>query len=76
MNVGSDIVNLEGVSDVAIFAEAALRLKQLYRREHGINLCFGSFEFVFEDGRFDGIDECQRSIIYQAPRRLTLVPTP
>ena len=68
-------INLERASDQAIFEEAAARLKSIYRYEHRVNLCFGSFEFIFEDGRFEGIDECQKSIFYQSHRaRLRLVP--
>jgi len=74
MNSSHMSLNLNEASDAQVFEEAARRLRQIYKREHGVSLCFGSFEFVFENGIFDSIDECQKNIIYQNPKRLRLVP--
>lgn len=65
---------LDSVTDIEIFEETARRLKRRYREDRGESLSFGSFEFIFDDGIFEGIDENQRTIFYQNPRKLRLVP--
>jgi hypothetical protein len=54
-------------SNEMIFREAARRLKRLYKEKMGENYYEGSFEFVIQDGRLVGIEECQRNAFYRAP---------
>ena len=61
-------------SNEAIFRETARRLRQMYFNDTNSHFDFGSFEFVFEDGRFIGIDECQRQLLYRASLRPRPVP--
>lgn len=54
-------------SDIVIFEEAARRIKDLYRRQLGMNLEYGSFEFIFENGRLTEIDECHSNTFFRMP---------
>jgi hypothetical protein len=53
--------------DEIIFREAAKRLRQMHFRDHGTPMEFGSFEFIFEKGRFVCVEQCQRRLCYRAP---------
>ena len=63
------------IPDEALFEEVAVRLKQLYRRQNGNDFLFGCFEFIFHQGRFQGIEERPRYKRYRSPVRLIPVPT-
>ena len=65
---------LESFSDRDVFEESARRLKRRFRENYGINLRFGSFEFIFEEGVFEGIDHCVTNFFYQSPKHLRIVP--
>lgn len=56
-------------SDEAVFEEAARRLRQQYARKNGGEFLHGRFEFIFHDGRFQGIEEHHRAKIYLSPKR-------
>ena len=58
--------------DAEIFEEAAVRLCKQYRGQHGIDFQFGCFEFVFHDGRFQGIEERPRFKRYRSLSRLSI----
>jgi len=67
-------VSFEGITDAALFEEVARRLKRLYRSEHGLDFLYGCFEFIFHDGRFQGIEDRPRNKRYKSPGRLSPVP--
>lgn len=60
---------LAQVSDEAILEEAATRLQAQYARENGSLLLFGTFRFVFHDGRFQGVEDWPRNKRYLSPER-------
>ncbi|MBX2987768.1 MAG: hypothetical protein KF802_07700 [Bdellovibrionaceae bacterium] len=62
--------DLSQVSDAEILEEAAERLKRQYLSEHGVEFRFGSFHFVFHDGRFQAVEDWPRSRRYLSPKRV------
>lgn len=62
--------DLSSVSDAEILEEAAERLKRQYLNEHGLEFRFGSFHFVFHDGRFQAVEDWPRSRRYLSPKRV------
>jgi hypothetical protein len=58
---------LSTASNEKIFQEAAKRLKQLYFQLSGNFIENMSFEFIFDDGRFLGIDLCKQEVLYRGP---------
>lgn len=72
-----DTVNTVNVMPNGVLFEAvASRLKSLYRREHGMDFLYGCFEFIFHEGRFQGIEDRPRSKRYRSPARWTPSTTP
>lgn len=66
-------VNPNGIatlSDEILFEEVACRLKRLYRRQHQLEFLYGCFEFIFHDGRFQGIEDRPRYKRYRSPNRM------
>jgi len=61
------------MSDELILEEAAARLQAQYAREHGSQLAFGTFRFVFHDGRFQGVEDWPRNKRYLSPERFSKV---
>lgn len=61
--------DLSKVSDERLLEEAAKRLKQQYQKEHGSEFLFGSFRFVFHEGRFQGVEDWPRNKRYVSPLR-------
>ena len=57
------------LSDDTVFEEAARRLKQQYLRDNKRDFRHGRFEFIFHDGRFQGIEEHHRAKLYLSPNR-------
>jgi hypothetical protein len=57
------------LSDDAVLEEAARRLQKQYSREHGNEFAYGTFRFVFHDGRFQGIEDWPRNKRYVSPKR-------
>lgn len=64
---------ITSISDEALFEEVASRLKRLYRKQHGLEFLFGCFEFVFHQGRFQGIEDRPRYKRYRSPERLNAI---
>lgn len=62
---------LEAVSDNAILEEAARRLCRQYVKEHGVPFFFGSFRFLFHEGRFQGVEDWPRNRRYASPDRFS-----
>ena len=50
-------IGLEMFSDNSVVEEAARRLQKKFLELNGVDFRFGRFEFVFHDGKFQGIDE-------------------
>lgn len=65
---------LESVPDATLFEEVAKRLKRLYQTQHGLDFLFGVFEFIFHDGRFQGIEERPRFKRYRSLGRANPMP--
>lgn len=59
--------SLESWTDQEVIEEAARRLQQLFTEEHGQMLMFGTFRFVFHEGRFQAVEDCPRNKLYLSP---------
>ena len=57
------------MGDEEILEEAARRLQAQYQKEHGNEFMYGSFRFIFHDGRFQGIEDWPRNKRYVSPKR-------
>ena len=57
------------LTDDAVLEEAARRLQKQYEVEHGANFSYGTFRFVFHDGRFQGVEDWPRNKRYVSPKR-------
>ena len=64
-------VALQAVSDSLILEEAAARLKAQFVKESGSPFLYGTFRFVFHDGRFQGVEDWPRNKRYLSPERFT-----
>ena len=62
---------LQAVSDSLILEEAAARLKAQFLKENGSDFLYGTFRFVFHDGRFQGVEDWPRNKRYLSPERFT-----
>ncbi|MBS1983555.1 MAG: hypothetical protein JST16_05225 [Bdellovibrionales bacterium] len=60
----------ENLSDEFVFEEAARRLRARYRKRYGSEFRYGSFDFIFHDGRFQSVEERPRSKGYISHLRL------
>jgi hypothetical protein len=58
------LTELEKVSDQNLFEAVARRLQRIYKKTHGMDFKFGCFEWIFHDGRFQGIEEKPRNKVY------------
>ena len=65
---------IETIQDTTLFEEVASRLRKLYQDQHGMDFLYGCFEFIFHEGRFQGIEDRPRYKRYKSPCRLTPVP--
>jgi hypothetical protein len=63
--------DLSILTDELILEEAAARLQAQYARENGSQLAFGTFRFVFHDGRFQGVEDWPRNKRYLSPERFS-----
>lgn len=61
--------DLKNVSDEEVLEEAARRLKKQYVLEHGVEFAFGTFRFIFHDGRFQGVEDWPRNKRYISPKK-------
>ena len=71
MDKAKQSTDLSIVSDEVILEEAAARLQAQYARENGSELAFGTFRFVFHDGRFQGVEDWPRNKRYLSPERFS-----
>lgn len=71
MEKQKQVVELSVLSDEAILEEAAARLQVQYARETGSNLLFGTFRFIFHEGRFQGVEDWPRNKRYMSPERFS-----
>lgn len=71
--MGNETKTIEMVSDGALFEEVAVRLKRLYRVQHGLDFLYGCFEFIFHEGRFQGVEDRPRYKRYKSPGRLNAI---
>jgi hypothetical protein len=65
----SEVQKLLNVSDELILEEAARRLKTQFEKDNRRAFMYGSFRFLFHDGRFQGVEDWPRNKRYQSPRR-------
>ena len=63
-------IGIHALPDEMLFEEVAHRLKRLYRRQHQLEFLYGCFEFIFHEGRFQGIEERPRFKRYRSPNRM------
>ena len=52
-------------SNEKLFQETTKRLKQLYFQTTGFFFENASFEFVFKDGRFSGLNITEKELLYK-----------
>lgn len=60
---------VKDLTDEAVLEEAARRLQKQYAAEHGTDFSYGTFRFVFHDGRFQGVEDWPRNKRYVSPKR-------
>lgn len=61
--------DLSHLTDALILEEAAKRLREQYLKEHGTEFLYGSFRFIFHNGRFQGVEDWPRNKRYVSPAR-------
>ena len=60
---------VKDLTDEAVLEEAARRLQKQYSDELGADFSYGTFRFVFHDGRFQGVEDWPRNKRYVSPKR-------
>lgn len=60
---------VKDLTDEVVLEEAARRLQKQYADEHGTDFSYGTFRFVFHDGRFQGVEDWPRNKRYVSPKR-------
>ena len=68
MEKNNDGISLATLSDEVILEEAAKRLQKQYACEHGAQFLFGTFRFVFHEGRFQSVEDWPRNKRYVSPK--------
>jgi hypothetical protein len=63
-------LDLAQLNDEQVLEEAAKRLQKQYRTDHGGEFMYGTFRFIFHDGRFQGVEEWPRNRRYMSPKRI------
>jgi hypothetical protein len=58
--MNKSLETMTGIPDETVFEEVAQRLKTIYQREKGVPFVYGSFDFIFHDGKFQSIEERPR----------------
>ncbi len=71
MDTQKPLSKFSELPDELVLEEAAIRLRAQYCREHGRDFLFGSFHFVFHDGRFQGVEDWPRNKRYLSPERFS-----
>lgn len=69
MEKQNKVPELSKLSDELVLEEAAARLQTQFAREHGNSLLYGTFRFIFHDGRFQGVEDWPRNKRYVSPER-------
>lgn len=57
---------LKNYEDSVLIEEVALRLQYQFRSENGREFRYGSFRFIFHDGRFQGVEDWPRNKRYKS----------
>lgn len=65
----TNIQDISKLADDRVLEEAAKRLQAQYQKEHGSEFLYGSFRFVFHEGRFQGVEDWPRNKRYVSPAR-------
>ena len=60
---------VKDLTDEDVLEEAARRLQKQYADEHGVDFSYGTFRFVFHDGRFQGVEDWPRNKRDVSPKR-------
>ena len=55
--------------DELVLEEAAKRLQAQFAKENKVRFLYGTFRFVFHDGRFQGVEDWPRNKRYVSPER-------
>ena len=71
METKQKITVLAHVPDSEILEAAAERLQAQHVRATGGTLLYGSFRFIFHDGRFQGVEDWPRKKSYLSPARFS-----
>ncbi len=69
MKDSNSLIYIKELSDEVVLEEAARRLQAQYATEHGSEFAYGTFRFIFHDGRFQGVEDWPRNKRYTSPRR-------
>ena len=69
MDQKPDNASMAHIPDSEILEEAAARLQTKHFRGSGEKLLYGSFRFIFHDGRFQGVEDWPRKKSYLSPER-------
>lgn len=64
----SSKAEIEKFDDNLVLEEAAKRLQRQYSKEHRIDFLYGTFRFLFHEGRFLGVEDWPRNKRYISPR--------
>jgi hypothetical protein len=64
-----EISQIASMTDEQVLEAAAERLQAQYQKENGNDLLYGSFRFIFHDGRFQGVEDWPRNKRYLSPKR-------
>ena len=69
MSQESKAVSLHEATDQMVLEEAAARLQTQYTRDHVGKLLYGTFRFLFHEGRFQGVEDWPRNKRYVSPEK-------
>ena len=69
MEKNAQIETLSALSDDVVLEEAATRLRTQFARESGGAFLYGTFRFIFHEGRFQGVEDWPRNKRYVSPKR-------
>lgn len=69
MSQEAKAVSLQEATDQMVLEEAAARLQTQYTRDHGAKLLYGTFRFLFHEGRFQGVEDWPRNKRYVSPEK-------
>ena len=67
-------VILSTVGDSALYEEVARRMKDAFQKMYGVEFCTGTFEFVFQESEFKGVEPHPEFKPFMTPERPKPVP--